>query len=181
MSSQRVSMRLIRVIWIFLLVQAAGCAHKYAVPPPASGAVIPRNSQVLVVASEDGRDERNAIYKGSGRSTAIALVAALRARQVQAEVQLEPLELGPALEAGRSARADFLVLPVIRSWSDRLTEWSGIPDRITIRIRMVEVASGQVRDDRDVRASSRWATLGGDHPQDLLPTLSEQWAAGVVP
>lgn len=174
-------MRCRRILSLLLVAQATGCVHKYAVPPPTSGTgFIAPESQVLVVIPADGRDERNAVYAGTGRSTAMALASALRARQIGVDLHLEPLELDPALALARSTPAGYLVLPEIRNWSDRLTEWSGVPDRITIRIRVVEVASGEVLDDRDTRASSRWATLGGDHPQELLPELSERWAASVV-
>ena len=30
------------------------------------------------------------------------------------------------------------------------------------------------------RPASRWATFGGDHPQDLLPELSSRWARTLV-
>jgi len=44
-----------------------------------------------------------------------------------------------------------------------------LPDRITIKIVVWDVKSGESISSTVLRASSKWATLGGDHPQDLLP------------
>jgi hypothetical protein len=70
--------------------------------------------------------------------------------------------------------------PIIVLWEDRATEWSGRPDRIIIRITMLNVASGQIVDISTIQGSSKWATLGGDHPQDLLPVPMRRYVAGLV-
>jgi hypothetical protein len=70
--------------------------------------------------------------------------------------------------------------PIIVLWEDRATEWSGRPDRIIIRITMLDVASGQIVDVSTIQGSSKWATLGGDHPQDLLPVPMRRYVAGLV-
>jgi hypothetical protein len=75
--------------------------------------------------------------------------------------------------------AGFAVDCQIVHWSDRVTEWSGIPDRITLDLSVYDVATGAALNRQQVRASSRWATLGGDHPQDLLPELTRRWAESV--
>lgn len=59
--------------------------------------------------------------------------------------------------------------PVILNWEDRATEWSGIPDKITLKLAVYEVQSGKLITSTVTSASSKWATFGGDHPQDLLP------------
>lgn len=85
-----------------------------------------------------------------------------------------------ALEAAREAGASFLVECHIAHWSDRLTELSGIPDRITLLVSVHDVATGAVLDEQEIRASSRWATFGGDHPQDLLPELTRRWVETTI-
>jgi uncharacterized protein DUF4823/uncharacterized protein DUF4336 len=160
---------------------ALGCVHQYSVSPIAgASAPIPVASRALVVTPADGSDHRNASYDGSGSWVASALASALVGRRVDASVAPAEASMEAALSAARSADAPFLVVPAIRNWSDRLTEWSGIPDRITLRVRVLDAATGEQLDDRDVKASSRWLTFGGDHPQDLLPELADQWAASVV-
>jgi len=57
----------------------------------------------------------------------------------------------------------------IERWEDRATEWSGKPDRIILDFRILDVGTAQVVDAALVSGTSRWATFGGDHPEDLLP------------
>jgi hypothetical protein len=59
-------------------------------------------------------------------------------------------------------------VPEILSWEDRATEWSGIPDSIEIKLSLYDGASGQELSSVVITGKSKWATLGGDHPQDLL-------------
>ncbi len=158
----------------------SGCVHKYAVPVPQSGAnLIPKNSIVYVATPPNGRDDRPRTYEYSGGWTSSAMVQALSNRGIRAVVGAPAKSPSGALGAARVAKAQYMVFPGIVHWSDRATEWSGMPDRITLRVILTEVRSGEVLDNREIRASSRWATFGGDHPQELLPILSEQWAASI--
>ena len=174
-------MRIHRLLWVAIAVLSAACVHKYKVPELASAErPIGIRARVLLVTPEDGRDDRGVSYPGSGGWVASALSGALRYQGVWVSIEPAPAELGKLLALAREQTADVLVVPEIRSWSDRLTEWSGIPDRITIRSQILAVADGRMLDDREVKASSRWLTLGGDHPQELLPELAAQWAQTVV-
>ncbi len=159
--------------WLLL----AGCVHKYAVPAPASmGDCVPANAIVYVATPPNGKDDRNRTYEKSGSWTSAAIAQALADRGVRASVGTLAGNLKSALENASAEGAEFTVFPRIVHWSDRATEWSGIPDRLTLRVVFAEVEGGRIRDDREIRASSRWLTFGGDHPQELLPALAGQWA-----
>jgi hypothetical protein len=157
------------------------CAHKYAVPPQANlQAHLSAADTVYVATPRNGQDDRPRVYEGSGAWTRDAVANALRDRGLQVipgEPVVEPSE---AIAAASSAGADFLVYTRIAHWSDRATEWSGIPDRITLNVSIYEVATGAVLNEQEIRASSRWATFGGDHPQELLPELMRRWAETVA-
>jgi len=112
-------------------------------------------------------------------SDAFANSLLLRDRRVVRGTEIESVE--QSREKARAGGIDLVVYSEIEHWSDRATEWSGIPDRIAIRVRVIDVTSGEVLDDRQLKAASRWATFGGDHPQELLPKLSQQWAASLGP
>ncbi|ELW8199044.1 DUF4823 domain-containing protein, partial [Yersinia enterocolitica] len=53
-------------------------------------------------------------------------------------------------------------------WEDRATEWSGKPDIIAIKITVYNAASDNIISSTIINGKSKWATFGGDHPQDLL-------------
>jgi hypothetical protein len=67
----------------------------------------------------------------------------------------------------------------ILHWEDRATEWSGIPDKVEIRIDVIESARGDTIDSAIVKRKSGLATFGGDHPQDLLPKPVEDYVASL--
>lgn len=49
-----------------------------------------------------------------------------------------------------------------------------------IELRTISVPSGAACDVAVVTASSKWATFGGDHPQDMLLPALRQWAEAIV-
>ena len=175
-----------RIVTVSLVLLASvlqsGCVHKYNVPPPEkSDTAVRSQGKVYVAMPSPGRDEGGREYEDSGRWTSNALADALREHGVEATQGREAGSLEQARSEATAAGCQLVVYPEIAHWSDRATEWSGIPDRITLNVEVVEAASGAVLDDRQVQASSRWATFGGDHPQDLLPELSRQWALSLAP
>ena len=66
-------------------------------------------------------------------------------------------------------RLEYYVELDILHWDDRATEWSGKPDKIEIKISVYNARLGTELASSVQSASRKWATFGGDHPQDLLP------------
>jgi len=93
------------------------------------------------------------------------LVAILPRQSVTTHVETIKEALSHAEEMGFT----YVFEPTILHWEDRATEWSGKLDRIKIRLVVWSVKSGEVISSTVLSASSKWATFGGDHPQDLLP------------
>ena len=79
----------------------------------------------------------------------------------------EPSEA--AITRAAQGRVAYLIDPTILHWEDRNTEWSGRPDRISVKLAVFDVTTRQTLDSVVIDGTSKWATLGGDHPQDLLP------------
>lgn len=144
----------------------AGCSATYAWKEGAARPRLPGRS-VYVAVPENGRFDKT-VYEASGNQTADAIVAAIRPR-VERVVRASSPE--PAEDAVKKAKADglaYVVYPTILHWEDRSTEWSSKPDRIEIRLEVVDVSSGAVVTSDSFTGKSKWATFGGDHPQDLL-------------
>ena len=66
------------------------------------------------------------------------------------------------------ANADYFIEPKILHWEDRNTEWSGKPDRVHVHITIIDILTGKPVSEFNFSGKSKWATFGGDHPQDLL-------------
>jgi hypothetical protein len=163
---------------VFSALLLTSCFHKYQVPNPRHLlALLPTTATIYVVTPRDGRDHRSRAYEGSGGWTASAVADALRDRGLGVVVGGIDYKLAEALTAAAAAGADFIVYPQIAHWSDRLTEWSGIPDKLILAMMVYDVPTGSVLYQREIKASSRWMFIFiRDHPQDLLPRLLRIWA-----
>jgi hypothetical protein len=100
--------------------------------------------------------------------------------------QIDRVEIGRKLEQPNVAMtkaqelgATYLVTPMIVHWEDRATEWSGISDKVEVRITVRDVASGRTLASAVVSGSSGLWTFGGDHPQDLLPEPMDSYVGSL--
>lgn len=167
---------------MFLLGTLAACQSSYDVRSASGGnanRTIPPAASVFVAEPPNGRFGRS-VYAGSGSMTAQALVAALS--PMIEVVKASNGRVGRAEGMAQAKQGGFThyAEPIIVLWEERATEWSGKPDRIIIRITVLEVASGQIVDVSTIQGNSKWATLGGDHPQDLLPVPMRTYVARLV-
>ncbi len=74
-----------------------------------------------------------------------------------------------ARDTALSDNWEYLVYPTILHWEDRATEWSAIPDKVEVKIEVVEAATDRSIASAVIKGNSGLAAFGGDHPQDLLP------------
>jgi uncharacterized protein DUF4823 len=107
-------------------------------------------------------------YKNSGKMTANAVKAAFSRFSNDVFISAECLGL-ECLKIIPAAKYPYYVEPEILHWEDRATEWSGIPDRIEVKISIYNSELGSEIASSVITGTSKWATFGGDHPQDLLP------------
>jgi Domain of unknown function (DUF4823) len=159
----------------------SGCVHTYRVEPAGAArasVTLPLDAPIYVSIPEDGRYSARR-YAGSGEMTTQEVVAALSlyTSRVSSARATEPLE--ESLSAAREESALYLLRPTILHWEDRATEWTGVPDRMSVRLDLVDVATSETVDSKIISGKSRWATFGGDHPQDLLPESLAQYASGL--
>lgn len=62
----------------------------------------------------------------------------------------------------------YYVKPEILQWEDRATEWSGKKDIIEIQLAVYDAVTREELANSSYTGKSKWATFGGDHPQELL-------------
>ncbi len=154
---------------------AGGCSQKLAVDAyQAPQVIIGSESSFYVLRPENGRYGEKT-YPDSGAATMQAAVAALAVHVATVVAATGVEDLTVALSAAQAAGLTYVFEPTILNWEDRATEWSGKPDRITVRFAVHEVSTGAVVASTVARASSKWGTFGGDHPQDLLPLATSNF------
>lgn len=166
---------------LFLLLPAlllSGCASTYkqeVVTQPSAKLV--RSSSVLIATPKDGAYERKA-YQGSGQQTASAVRSAF-ARFSDKVVISSRCADAPCLRTESKGSFTYFVVPEILHWEDRNTEWSGIPDRVEVKLVVLDGQTNGELASTVISGKSKWATFGGDHPQDLLPEPIKRYVEGL--
>jgi hypothetical protein len=164
-----------KLLALLCLLALTACSQKYALDsyqsPPQR---LANGSAIYVMVPENGQYSGRP-YANSGEATARALVASLSRVTNKVESGAAPESVDAARAAARSKGVAYVFQPLILNWTDRATEWSGIPDRITIKVVVYDAESGKDIASIMGRASSKWGTVGGDHPQDLLPKIMDEF------
>lgn len=150
------------------LVILAGCTSTYALRRTGVAHKLPIDSGIYVSLAEDGRFEQTA-YPHSGEMTARAVEIAFKKHVAKVERGATAETLPAAVEQARAKGRAYCVIPRILHWEDRATEWSSKPDQIEIHLMLIDVSRGETLETVTLTGKSKWATFGGDHPQDLLP------------
>lgn len=114
-------------------------------------------------------------YSGSGQTVTQELYTALipHFKKVEAAKSIESAD--KTIESAKQNSIRYVFQPEILHWEDRATEWSGIPDKISISYSVWDTQTGEKISTYLGHASSKWATFGGDHPQDLVPHLTQNY------
>lgn len=107
-------------------------------------------------------------YTDSGKMTAYAVKAAFE-RFSNAIIVIPDCKDLACLKSKQPTSIDYYVIPEILHWEERATEWSGIPDQIEVKVSIYGIESQKELSSMIISGTSKWATFGGDHPQDLLP------------
>lgn len=158
-----------------------GCADTHNIKRlDASAVVLDRAGSAYVSVPVDGRYGQT-IYPNSGRMTAFEVTRAFSPHLVKTTQGKGFQTRDKALETARAGGYRYLIQPEILHWEDRATEWSGLPDQIKVEIDVIDVASGEVLDSAVIEGKSKWATLGGDQPQDLLESPLTDYARSLFP
>ncbi|WP_084684845.1 DUF4823 domain-containing protein [Methylohalobius crimeensis] len=161
-----------------VMMVVSGCASTYRHSElQAPVAKLDSSLGVLISVPEDGWYE-NTQYRNSGRMAANAVRAAFskNARKVDIAQDCRDEECLDGIDAEKYG---YFVKPVILHWEERATEWSGKPDRIEIQIVIYDAVTKSEVANSSYTGKSKWATFGGDHPQDLLPEPTNEYVSNL--
>jgi len=171
-------MHRLRIVLIALLLTSCTDSHKLT-RMGAPAASLPQGASAYVALPADGRYGK-AIYTSSGAQTAREVAAAFAPYLSTISIATVSEDTATAIASARAGGYDYLIYPQILHWEDRATEWSLKPDRVSVKLTVMEAASGRVVDSGVIEGRSGLATIGGDHPQDLLATPLQDYASSVT-
>lgn len=162
------------LVSLLFAVGLSGCASTYKQEVVTSpSAKLERSKAVLIATPKNGAYDQKA-YQASGQQTAAAVRAAFARFSDRVIVSSRCADL-PCLQAEGANGYTYFVVPEILHWEDRNTEWSGIPDRVEVKLVISDSRSNAEVASIVISGKSKWATFGGDHPQDLLPEPIKQY------
>jgi len=173
-------MRIIYISFNILFIFLAGCADSHQLIKLNSVASVKLNESgsVYVAVPTDGA-YGSINYHGSGINTAQIIQSAFFRKVQHVEVAQKHEKISKAMEYAKNKNFEYLVVPTILHWEDRATEWSAIPDQVEVKIEIIELSSGRTIVSGIAKGKSGIATLGGDHPQDLLPKPIEEFVTSL--
>lgn len=167
-----------KLLLLLSVVLSSGCAHTYKRSDlQVLSAPLDATKNVLVSVPSDGWHE-DIQYKNSGRMTANAVRAAFALFAPTVDLA-EDCPDSDCLKNIDPSSYGYYVKPEILSWEDRATEWSGRPDRIQLQVSVYDTATKKTVASSSYSGKSKWATFGGDHPQDLLAEPTESYVTSL--
>jgi hypothetical protein len=152
---------------LIVVILLSGCTATYNVNRGNDeGVQLAATKGVYIIIPDDGSygDKQ---YANSGQMTASAVEVEFSKYAAHVIIS-DKCALDACLETLRDSKYGYLVEPNIIHWEDRATEWSGKPDKISVKISVYDLSSGDRLSQVILDGKSKWATFGGDHPQDLL-------------
>ena len=165
---------LIRLSFVMIMLVMSGCTSTYKrTDLKTLSSPLKPNESVAISIPANGR-YNNELYQNSGEMTAIAIKTAF-ARHSTDAVIVENCQDVNGVKQIKDQHFKYYVKPRILHWEERATEWSGKPDRIEIQLSIYDVISGEQISKTSYTGKSKWATFGGDHPQDLLTTPTQRF------
>jgi Domain of unknown function (DUF4823) len=151
----------------------AGCASSYkSVTHEPLAAKLEAHASFYVLLPADGQ-YGSKTYPNSGLATAHAIAQALASHADKVVEASSVEDLATALTNAKQGKIRYVFETTILGWEDRATEWSGLPDKVSLKFSVYDTGTGRSLAATVVNASSKWATFGGDHPQDLLPEMTQ--------
>ncbi len=160
----------LNVLVLLLAFGLSACVSKHKQIELGAGSrpSLSKSGSVYITTPENGWYGSN-VYPNSAVHTVSAFRTAFIRHTDTVYIESDVRGFEENLQRAKEKGFDYLVQPLILHWEERATEWSGKPDRIEVQVRIADVATGKELDKILLMASSKWATMGGDHPEDLLP------------
>jgi hypothetical protein len=163
---------------LLALALLSGCASTYnREVVTAPGVRLARGAPVLI-GTPRSASYNNTSYAGSGEQTATVVHSAFARFSNKVTVSAQCADLDCLATQGGGAY-QYLVIPEILHWEDRATQWSGVRDKVEVKLIVVDGTSRAEVASMIISGKSQRAAFGSQHPQDLLAEPIRQYVDGL--
>jgi hypothetical protein len=169
-----------KILLFILPLLFCACSVKYNIQQNqalSQNFLIP-NKKVYVALPANGKFN-NIIYQTSAASVQYDLSQALEQHTLEITLAstYEPIE--NAIESGLAKQATYLFYPTITHWEERNTPWSGISDRVSIKMVVINLENNETLISTYLSAKSPWGALVNNQPDAMLPDLFKSFTNSI--
>ena len=164
-----------------VMLLAAACQHTYkevAITPVSERPQLSKTSVVYVAMASDAM-RKDDLQIGSGAKVSQLLRDTFARYARRAYIARRVESLPDSIATAKAGKCDYVIYPTIQRWEDRATEFSGMRDKVEVKVDLAETATGSVVYSTVIQGTSRWMTDGGDQPEHLLPEPVKHYVAGL--
>jgi len=155
-----------------------GCKTTTVTPLTEPATKLPSGATFYIPTPEDGSyGEQH--YAGSGAMVANALSDSLIEHAGEVTIGDQEDSVEEQLNAGKARNCKYVISPTIKHWEDRATGWSGMSDRVTVLLKVIEVDGAREVATAEISGVSAWLTFGGEQPQDMLKKPIDEFVASL--
>lgn len=162
-----------------LSIFLAGCAteaqHLQMTPTPLA-----QDSSFYVPLCADGNHEGHQ-QAASGLMTSQLLSAELTAHTQRVETGQREENLQTALISARERNLDYVAFPFILNWKNEATPMASVPDKVKVRIDIIDVASANVIDSIVLQQNTSKMATSKTPPQELLAEPLKEYVTTLIP
>ncbi|MCL2334574.1 MAG: DUF4823 domain-containing protein [Endomicrobia bacterium] len=168
---------------LFFILQA--CTPAYKIDSKASAGIVAakpilKSSDKLVIITPKDGGHKKEITPNTGPIVAMHLAAAFRQYAPDTYICEDPLTVEQAKAYSVKNKYTRMIYPVILNWEDRQPLISGLRDRVSVRVTVIDVQNDKVLNDSTLYgngSNKAWAT--GKTPEILLDKPFQAYAASL--
>lgn len=125
------------------------------------------NQNALLLIAHDGSDDQNT-YKGSGLKATQVIQSVFKPYLQSIKLVPNTKRLSTVLSEAKNSSYQYVLVPEISKWSDHYTFWTGVPDKLSLKLTFYNVKTQKKIDSFTIKCESSLTPLPNQKPQDLL-------------
>jgi hypothetical protein len=153
------------IVLAMISVLLASCAGA-KIDTAVSKELIPHKAGIYVLRATDA-SYGGRVYEGTGLLVSKKVLNSIRKVYHLAQLYDETDEFKAITDANNN-NVDYIIVPVLEHWEDRLTPWSGYSDKVNIVLNVIKVSGQSVIISKNYYAVNNSKTSSEAKPEDLL-------------
>lgn len=156
----------------------AGCTAEVQRLQAVSTPLTPDTSFYVPLCADGKHDGHQQVASGLMMSQLLSAELKARAQRVERGTREENQQL--ALISARERDLKYVAFPAILDWQDDATPMASVPDRVKVRIDIIDVANANIIDAVVLQKQTSDMAVSKTPPQELLAAPLQEYAAALI-